>query len=234
MSKKIRKGWLILICAIASFVTITCELPPGMYALVSNEGGYQDPNSDTESIPTNTPEDTTVGELAPEISVPEDATQWDIYQCNALQEVNITVEMVEYVVDEGHIECEYNHNITITGEQPVWIIYYKHFYYGTNPPPNEHEFGWHKVAPRQPREIWSLHSFLSDCVKCTPTRFESIHLSIAAVYDNPACSWITEGTQPHFDILQIAEGEPILSPCTMISPVSYSSAMPDIYEGLRK
>jgi hypothetical protein len=163
------------------------------------------------------------------------AGQWTIEECNAIQDVTITVKRFEeYQVDEGHVECDYSHEILNVSQIPIRIIYYKHFYYGGLEPPNDYEFGWNKVAPRQPSETWILSSFLSDCSKCTPTRYESIHFSIAIVYDNPQCEWITAGDGIHFDILQIAEEQPLLAPCTTISPITYSEAVPDISIGLRR
>jgi hypothetical protein len=161
-------------------------------------------------------------------------SQWTIDQCNALPYVSIEVEQLdEYTVDEGHIECEYTHKITNTSDQPVWIVYYKHWYYGDNPLPNDYEFGWNIITPRQPGETWVFNGLLSDCAKCTPTRYESLYLSIAVVLDSPQCLWIVEGGNPHFEILQIAEEEPVLSPCTTLYPTIYSN-MPDVTEGLRR
>jgi hypothetical protein len=226
MGKNYHRRGLIFFYLIVSLVLFACSMPSWLGQPPSGEIQLQ------ETIQARV--------LATErqrenIRATDTPSQWTIEQCNALPYVSIEVEHVdEYTVDEGHIECDYAHKITNTSGQPVWIVYYKHWYYGENPLPNDYEFGWHNVAPRQPGESWLLSGFLLDCTTCAPPpRFESLYLSIAVVFDSPQCLWVVEGGSPHFEILQIAEEEPVLSPCTILYPTIYSN-MPDITEGLRK
>lgn len=65
-----------------------------------------------------------------------------------------------------------------------------------------------------------------------PPRYECFVYSFVLVYEVPECRWISENESFHIDILEIAEKEPIMSPCTLLSPVSYSEVIPDLSEGL--
>lgn len=164
----------------------------------------------------------------------EPTKQWTIEQCDAIENVAISVLDFEEDVynEDGDIDCSYNNEIFNLGDQPIRVVYYKQFYYGDEAPPNDYEYGWNNTAPLQPQESWTLSSSFSYCAECTPQQYESFTFSLAFVYDIPECSWITNGESLHLEVLHITEEDIVFPPCEMIYPLSYSEAVPDISEGL--
>jgi hypothetical protein len=224
MINKNKRSRILILCSLSILTIISCAAPDWIGSIWHNWGAVR-------PKPTIEARETQLAENEHE-SVSDVAEQWNIYQCNAIQDVSIEVVEHELYNDgDGHVECNYTHKITNIGNYPVWFIYYNHYFYGDNEPPVNHQ-PWSKVTPRQPGESWPLSNMYFSCEKCTPTHFEQIHYSLAAIYDNPACRWITEDEGVHFDILIIAEEEPLYSPCTEISPLIYSESDPDITDGL--
>jgi hypothetical protein len=72
----------------------------------------------------------------------------DVQICNALGEVTITLadfsegSFTEADGSPSGQECAYSYQVEITGSVPVILIYFDHYCYGSNPPPNDYEFGW--------------------------------------------------------------------------------------------
>lgn len=162
-------------------------------------------------------------------------SQWTIEQCDAIEDVAISLIDFEEVVynDDGDIDCDYTNEIINLGSEPIRIFFYKQWYYGDEEPPNDTEFGWNKIGAIQPGESWPLSSSFGYCAECTPPQYESFVFSLAVVYDVPECSWITEGEKLHLDILHIAAEDLVFPPCELIYPLSYSEdIVPDISEGL--
>lgn len=167
----------------------------------------------------------TEADMPQDVDIQPDADRWDIYQCNAIQEVNITLtEFEEFQYEDGVVECSYGYEITNLDD--IRIIYHSYFHYG-DVEPVSHDDGWvsHGFGPNL--EVYTLRSSLSNCPNCTPVRWESVLLTIAVIYDRPECEWITENGV-HFDVMYIAEEEPVMCPCTLLYPEHF----PDITEGL--
>lgn len=160
-----------------------------------------------------------------DVDVQQAAERWGIDQCNAIQEVNITLtEFEEFQDEDGVVECSYGHEITNLDD--IRIIYHKYFHYG-DVLSESHEDGWISKGFGPNLESYTLRSSLSNCPNCTPIRWESVVFTIAVVYDRPECEWITDGGV-HFDVLQITEEEPVICPCTLLFP----EHIPDITEDL--
>ncbi|HEY9121718.1 MAG TPA: hypothetical protein VIM80_01855 [Brevefilum sp.] len=162
------------------------------------------------------------------------AERWSIEQCSAIQDV--TTELSKFIENDdskGNISCAYTHTFTNKGSQPIRLIYYDR-YYPSDLYSQPSEWKSHTVI--QPGELAGVRSniFQNTFADDLPPRYECFIFSLAFVYEIPECLWISEGESFHIDILHIAEEEPILAPCTLISPVSYSDAVPDISEGLRQ
>lgn len=164
----------------------------------------------------------------------EPVSVWTIEQCNAMGHISVGLNNFEELVynEDGDIDCNYDQEITNTGSDLIQVFYYKQWYYGNVEPPNDTEFGWQKIRSLQPGESWTLSNSFSYCADCAPPQYESFTFSLVAVYDVPGCSWVTNGDKIDLDILKIAEEELVFPPCTMIYPLSFSEAVPDISEGL--
>jgi hypothetical protein len=210
MSHPIHRVWKITGLLVTSLLLLSCTLP---------------------SILTGRSQ--TIHSISP-TSESEPNEQWTIEQCDATEDVSISLSDFEEVVynEDGDIDCDYTHEILNMGTKPIRILYYKQFYYGDESAPNDHEYGWRKVNPIQPEETFSLSSSFSYCAECTPVQYESFIFTIAFVYDVPECRWITEGDSLHLDILHITEENLIFPPCELIYPLSFSEGIPDISEGL--
>lgn len=160
----------------------------------------------------------------------------DAQSCDARGEVAITLgEFSEETTIESDgspsgVECTYAYQVENTGSGPVILVYYDHYYYGDNPPPNDYEFGWNRTAPIQPGESWTLRSFLTSYPK-QPLYLDMIS-DLAVISGSPACAWlVTNGIDP--EILKIETAEPLGSPCQLVSPDSDPGAAPDLMLGLR-
>jgi len=160
--------------------------------------------------------------------------QWDIYQCNAMQEVTINLnnfnEQYYRLQTDNNILCDYNYKITNEGDQPIRLIHYEQLF-----PSEEYDTPsrWVPFTVIQPEGYSIVYGWIDQCNDATPSRHETFTFSVVLVYEIPECRWITEGENIHIDILHIAEEEPVLAPCTLLSPISYSESVPDISEGLR-
>lgn len=161
--------------------------------------------------------------------------QWEVTRCNALEEVRITLEdfsentILDSNGSEEGQECSYTHQIENTSGESIRVLYYDHFAYGENPPPNDYEFGWNKTAQLQPGAVYSISSFISLYPKQPLYRNQLI--SIAVIYDNPGCGWIVAGGV-HSEVLQIAKQDLIQPPCQRIGAFNNDEAVPDLTQGL--
>lgn len=161
--------------------------------------------------------------------------QWEVTRCSALEEVRITLEeFSENTIsdkdgsEEGQ-ECSYTHQIENTSGESIRVLYYDHFAYGENPPPNDYEFGWNKTAQLLPGADYSISSFISLYPKQPLYRDQIV--SIAVIYDNPGCGWLVEGGV-NSEVLKIANQELIQAPCQQIGAFSGQEAFPDLTQGL--
>ena len=215
MINKIGWGWRILIYLTLSFVTLTCSL-------TNTEPWLEDEN-----------ESTGISEvISDEGNFSDSSAQWTIDQCNAIQDVSIELSrFIENDDGNGSIVCAYDHTITNIGAQPIRLIYFDRYY------PSEFyqlPSEWKSKSVFEPGQSLGMTNniFSNARFDDTPPRYECFVYSYVLVYEIPECRWITENGSFHIDILEIAEREPITSPCTLLSPVSYSQAVPDLSEGL--
>jgi hypothetical protein len=169
------------------------------------------------------------------ISSSEIPERWDVNRCDALEKVEIKLgdfSEETFINNDGTVggtECAYTHQVDITGNQPVILFYFDHFYYGDNQPPNDYEFGWQKTAPLQPGGSWSLQSFASSYPN-QPLYLDLIY-SLAVIYDSPECAWLTsDGIWQ--EILEIADEQSLQPPCQLISPFNDSQVIPNLSQGL--
>jgi hypothetical protein len=183
------------------------EFPDLLY---SNEA-HQDPGVDQDPVVDQDP------------GPPQNASRWDIQQCNAISQVTFALsELEEYQDEDGETECHYGYEISnLNG---VRIIYHKYIF-GNNDIGNEE--GWITKGFTPNLTSYTLRSSIYNCPQCITVRSERVTLTIAVIYDRPECAWITDGGI-HFDILQITEEEPLICPCTNL----YPEHIPDISEGL--
>lgn len=220
MDRKKKWGMTFSLLVIVFFATMSCYIRP----LINPPDNEVDTVATLQSLPT----ENTDNQISTDI-----AEQWTIYQCSAIQDV--TTELSKFIEDDdgnGNISCAYTHTFTNKGNQPIRLIYYdRYFPSDLYNQPSE----WKSHTVIQPGELTGIRSniFQNTTEDDLPPRYECFVFSLAFVYEIPECRWIIEGESFHIDILHIAEEEPILSPCTLISPVSYSDAVPDISEGLR-
>jgi hypothetical protein len=210
MIKK-KTAFLLIIIATLTLMTLACLWFPSYWIQLD----YGKPSEETDGQPAGIP------------------GQEDADRCSALEEVKISLEKFseETFDSEGGTECAYSHQISNEGEQPVILVYYDHFFYGENPPPNDYEFGWNLTSPVQPGESRTLDSFTSDYPK-QPLYLDQV-ISLAVIYDSPDCDWLIAGGI-HREILEIAVEEPLQAPCTLVSPPNDPGAAPDLSDGLIK
>lgn len=217
MVNKIGGGWKIILWLFVSLLTITCSF--------------------TSTEPWLEEEDESAGmpeTISDEGNASASSERWTIDQCNAIQDATITLNDFDehyYRLDtEENIICDYNYKVINQGTRPLRLIHYEQLF------PSE-EYGspsrWVPFTIIQPEDHAFLYGFIDQCNDCIPSRHETLTYSLALVYEIPECQWITEGDNPHIDILHIAEEEPVLAPCTLLSLISYSEAVPDISAGLR-
>ena len=200
-----------------SAVSLACIWFPDFFILQSNSGkpsGNNQPILETQQ---------------------QVAGSGDVQSCSALEEVTITLgdfseeSFTESDGSPAGQECAYTYQVNNTGSLPVILLYFDHFYYGSNPPPNQYEFGWNKTAPVQPGNTWNLRSFLTSYPE-QPLYLDMIS-HLAVIYDNPNCAWLTlDGIDP--SILDIATSEALQSPCKLVSPSGDQQAQPDLNQGL--
>lgn len=233
MERKQKWGLTLLLLFLSLFVTMSCYIRP-----LINPPDYEiDTIATLHSQLTKTERGIKQNAIA--TAIPGDhngsgiSEQWTIDQCNAIQDVSIELSrFIENDDGNGSIVCAYDHMISNIGNKPIRLIYYDR-YYPTEFYQIPSEWKLHIVfEPGQSSGITS-NIFSNTRFDDSPPRYECFVYSIAMVYEIPECGWITEGEKLHKDILYIAEEKPILAPCTLLSPVSYSEAVPDISEGLR-
>ena len=230
-----KKKWVvtILLLFLSLLVTMSCYIRP-----LINPPDYEvDTIATLHSQLTKTErsieQNATATAIAVDNSSSDSSEQWSIDQCNAIQDVTITLnkfsEDYYRLQTDNNIVCDYNYKIANQGDRPIRLIHYEQLY-----PSDEYSTPsrWVPFMVIPPEEYSIVWGWIDQCNDCTPSRHETFTFSLALVYEIPECRWITEGETPHRDILYIAEEEPILAPCTLVSPVSYSEAVPDISEGL--
>lgn len=193
--------------------------PDLMYGSTTEQDAAINPDSDS-------PQDVSV---QPDVAPPKDPEntqnleRWDINQCNAMGEVTISLsELEEYQDEDGATECHYGYEITQLDD--VRIIYHTYIF-GNND--NGNEEGWITKGFAPNLGSYTLRSSIYNCPECISVRYERVVLTIAVVYDRPECDWITDGGI-NFDVLQITEEKPLMSPCSQL----YPEHIPDITEGL--
>ena len=166
---------------------------------------------------------------------PTAAEGGDAPSCSALGEVKI--ELASFSEEPwthsdgspGGTECAYTYQVTNLSDRSVILLYFDHFSYGENPPPNDYEFSWQKTAPIPPGESWLLASSASSTVN-QPLYLDLI-TNAAVIYDTPSCSWLIEGgVQPA--VLEIEVDESLQAPCQLIDLESSPDAIPDLLKGL--
>ena len=232
----LKKRWylIILLLLLSFLVTMSCYLRP-----LINPPDYEVDSIATLHVQLTKTErsnerNATAIANAGDHNTSDISEQWTIDQCNAIQDVTINLndfnEQYYHLQTDNNIGCSYNYKIINDGDQPIRLIHYEQLY-----PSEEYNTPsrWVPFTVIQPEGQYVLHGFIDQCNDCTPSRHETFTYSLVLVYEIPECQWITEGDNPHIDILHIAEEEPVLAPCTLLSPISYSEAVPDISEGLR-
>ena len=217
---KFRTFALVVSLLVLSAVSLACIWGPEFFVLQWGQRDSGKPSENNQPIP----------EAQQQVS-----GSGDIQSCSALGEVTITLadfsEVTVTEADGSHSgkECSYTYQVKNTGSVPVILLYFDHFYYGSNPPPNAYEFGWNKTAPLQPGKSWNLRSFLTSYPK-QPLYLDMIS-NLAVIYDSPECAWlIADGIDP--SILEIESSGDLEPPCQLVSPYGDQQAQPDLYQGL--
>jgi len=234
MDRNQKWGLTILLLILSLFVTMSCYIRP-----LINPPDYEiDTIATLHSQLTRTERSNERNATATAIAVDHNASEiveiWTIEQCNAIRDVKINLndfnEVYYHLETDNNIFCDYNYKIANEGSRPIRLIHYELLF-----PVEEYSTPsrWVPFTIIQPEEYSIVYGWIDQCNDCTPSRHETLTYSLVLVYEIPECRWIIEGEKPHRDILYIAEEEPILAPCTLLSPVSYSDAVPDISEGLR-
>jgi len=233
MDRKQKWGLTILILFLSFLVTMSCYIRP----LINPPDNEIDTITTHHSQLTKTERSNERNATATAIAFDHNASDiveiWTIEECNAIKDISIELSrFIENDDGNGGIVCAYDHLLTNNGNKSIRLIYYDCYY------PSEFyqlPSEWKSHIVFEPGQSLGITSniFSNTRFDDNPPRYECFVYSIAMVYEIPECRWITEGQKLHRDILYIAEEEPILAPCTLLSPVSYSEAVPDISEGLR-
>lgn len=227
MNNKNKTTWILLLCSLSILTIMSCAAPDWI-ADFWTRWGEDRPEATIRTSETQLSKND-------QGFTSNTTQQWSIYRCNAIRDTTIQLnEFSEHyyrLQTDNNIVCDYNYKILNDGFQPIRIIHYEQLY-----PSNEYSTPSRWVpftVVTQPNEYSTVYGWIDQCNDCTPSRHETFTYSIAIVYEIPECQWITEGENPHIDILLIDEYESVMAPCTLLTPMSYSEAKPDLSKGLR-